>query len=280
MTDAECVRFLRWALPRLRMRWTGFRKVRGQVCKHVQRRLQALGLPDTASYQAYLERTPGEWEVLDGFCRITISRFYRDRDVFDQLCGPVAAALTAQAHARGARRLELWSIGCAGGEEPYSLALGLHPGATSQADRLDLHILATDTDPASLARARTACYGWSSVKGLPPAWREQAFARQGERYCLGAAWQGMVELRVQDIRKEMPAQSFDLILCRNLVFTYFEATLQAEILGRLAARLWPGGAFVIGKHERLPSGVFALEPWSAPLGIYRRSREGGAPISA
>ncbi len=30
MTARECIEFLQWSLPRLRMRWQGFRKVRGQ----------------------------------------------------------------------------------------------------------------------------------------------------------------------------------------------------------------------------------------------------------
>ena len=34
---------------------------------------------------------------------------------------------------------------------------------------------------------------------------------------------------------------FDLILCRNLVFTYFDKALQAKVLSRLEARLRPGG---------------------------------------
>jgi len=44
MKDSECVEFLQWALPRLRMRWAGFRKVRGQVCKRLQQRIGELGL--------------------------------------------------------------------------------------------------------------------------------------------------------------------------------------------------------------------------------------------
>ena len=35
MKDADCVAFLQWCLPRLEMRWPGFRKVRGQVCKRI-----------------------------------------------------------------------------------------------------------------------------------------------------------------------------------------------------------------------------------------------------
>jgi hypothetical protein len=43
MKDTKCIQFLQWALPRLRMRWPGFRKVRRQVCKRINRRIRELG---------------------------------------------------------------------------------------------------------------------------------------------------------------------------------------------------------------------------------------------
>ncbi|HUS38260.1 MAG: hypothetical protein WBF93_12370 [Pirellulales bacterium] len=85
MKDAECVELLQWALPRLRMRWLGFRKVRRQVGKRVDRRLHQLGLDSVDQYRTYLAVHEGEWSVLNDCCRITISRFYRDRGVFDFL---------------------------------------------------------------------------------------------------------------------------------------------------------------------------------------------------
>ena len=77
MKDSDCVDFLQWALPRLGLRWPGFRKVRKQVCKRVDRRLRELGVPDAKTYRDFLEKHREEWSVLDSFCRIPISRFYR-----------------------------------------------------------------------------------------------------------------------------------------------------------------------------------------------------------
>jgi chemotaxis protein methyltransferase CheR len=67
------------------LRWQGFRKVRRQVCKRVDSRRRELGLPDVAGYRAHLEARPEEWAKLDQLCWIDISRFYRDRMVFQQL---------------------------------------------------------------------------------------------------------------------------------------------------------------------------------------------------
>ena len=83
--DADCTAFLQWALPRLGMRWPGFRRVRGQVCKRLRRRMAELGLRNLAAYRALLETHSGEWVPLDGLCRISISRFYRDQGVWRTL---------------------------------------------------------------------------------------------------------------------------------------------------------------------------------------------------
>ena len=58
MKNDQCVRFLQWALPQMYMRWPGFRKVRRQVCKRVDRRMKALGLTAIDEYENYLETQP------------------------------------------------------------------------------------------------------------------------------------------------------------------------------------------------------------------------------
>ena len=122
MTDADCVAFLQWALPRLDMRWKGFRKVRGQVCKRIKRRLQELGLEGYAAYRQRLESDPGEWRLLDECCHITISRFFRDRDVFEALRRRILPDVAHKA-AREGRAVRIWSAGCASGEEPFTLKI-------------------------------------------------------------------------------------------------------------------------------------------------------------
>ena len=111
MTDADCVVLLQWALPKLGLRWAGFRNVRGQVCKRIRRRIDELALADAASYRDRLEAEPAEWEVLRGFCGVTISRFYRDRGVWDALGDEVLPAAAAAAMASGEHELWCWSVG-------------------------------------------------------------------------------------------------------------------------------------------------------------------------
>src|SRR3990170_315678 len=272
MKDSECIGFLRWALPRLGLCWEGYRKVRRQICKRVGRRMQELGLPGTLNYRAYLERVPAEWRVLARLCPITISSFYRDKAVFDFIAATVLPALARDAAARGAHELRAASLGCASGEEPYTLMLAWRFAVAPQFPQMTLHTVATDVLEEILLRARGACYSAGSLKHLPRAWREAAFEREDGGYCLRAAYRRDVEFLRQDIREEMPPGVFDLILCRNLAFTYFDEQGQSNALRRLLERLRPGGALVLGRRESLPAGDWALAPWpgAEKLDIYRR----------
>lgn len=267
MRDVDCVMFLQWALPQLGLSWPGFRKVRRQVCKRIAARIRALGLADAAAYRNRLEVDLAELRALGALCTVSISRFYRDREVFDCLGATVLPALASAARARGAEGLECWSAGCASGEEPYTLAIQYRLSADMPG--IPLRILGTDVDARLLERARMACYPPSSLKALPPAWRSQAFETRGRQFCLRDEYRQAVQLERQDLAVEVPWREFDLILCRNLAFTYFDAERAQLTLRRIASRLRPGGALVIGIHERLPPPAAGFEPWPSCRAIFR-----------
>jgi len=269
--DEACIEFLQWALPRLGLRWAGYRKVRRQVCRRVAARARALGLADAHAYRQRLESEPAEWRALARLCTIPISRFYRDRNLFDCLGSAVLPALAQSARERGASSLECWSAGCASGEEPYTLAIQWRIQLAARFPGLAFRVLATDLDTRLLERARAACYKPGSLKALPQAWRTEAFEACGGLHCLRAEYRSAVTLERQDLLEHLPGRQFDLILCRNLAFTYFGDELARAALGRLASRLTPGGALVIGVHERLPEPAAGFAPWPACRGVFRRA---------
>jgi chemotaxis protein methyltransferase CheR len=272
MSSSDCVAFLQWTLPRLNMRWPGFRKVRGQVCKRIRRRIAVLGLEDYEDYRDFVEENPAEWDVLDSFCRVTISRFYRDRGVFDLLAQRLLPLLAEQT-----TDLRCWSAGCASGEEPYTLAILLRMRARADDDGTTIHITATDADPVLLERASRACYPEGTLRELPVDWNAVAFTAQEDEFCLREEFRGDVRFRCQDIREEMPSGPFHLILCRNLAFTYFDDALQQSILQALLERLLPGGILVLGAHEQLPEGDWPLEGPLEGEPVYRFAKPGPGP---
>ena len=269
MTDAECVALLRWALPRLRASWPGFRRVRRQVCRRIARRMRELGIREAAAYRGELEANPVEWAWLDAACRIPISRFFRDGSFFRALETDVLPVLATRAQAARRPALRAWSAGCASGEEPYSLALLWQRALAPRFSALGLEIVATDADPRLLERARRGCFAASSLREVPPELLASAFERRDARYCLRPELREAVAFRCQDLRRERPEGLFDLVLCRNLAFTYFEPALQQEVFGGLVEHTRAGGALAIGLHETLPASP-ALGLWPGARGVYAR----------
>lgn len=252
------------------MRWPGFRKVRRQVCKRITRRWADLGLLGGSAYQAYLEAHPEEWTCLDDLCWISISRFYRDRAVFEHLATKELPSMAEAVLARGSTRIRAWSAGCCAGEEPYTLMIVWRLSLQSRFPSLELNILATDIDREQLSRAFDACYPRGSLRGLPAAWIESAFEDRQGRLHLRPEFRAGVEFRQEDIREVMPDGPFDLVLCRNLVFTYFDPPLQLEMTHALRDRIAPGGVLVLGRHESLPLGSAGFWETEPRLHIYRR----------
>jgi len=267
---AQSVEFLQWVLPCLGLRWLGFRRVRRQVIKRIARRIETLQLPDFDAYRRYLKSHQQEWPLLDGFCRITISRFYRDRPIFDILAQEGLPELVGLCRSRSERRLLCWSAGCGAGEEAYTLVLIWVLHLALQAPDIFLSVVATDADAAQISRAQNGCYARSTLKELPPSWRDIAFSEAAGRYCIKPEYRQTVKWGVQDLRNAIPEGRFDLILCRNLAFTYFSTDLQRQTLHRLATAMLPGGLLVLGAHEVLPESSWKWTLWRPGLPIYRK----------
>jgi chemotaxis protein methyltransferase CheR len=253
------------------MRWPGFRRVRRQVCRRLGRRLKQLRLPDLDAYRRVLVSDGDEWKALDAACRITVSRFYRDRWLWLMLEETVLPSLAANCIARRERQLRCLSVGCASGEEPYTLSVLWQLGLARRFPELKLRIDAFDVDPHMLERARRAAYSAGSLKDLPDEWRRNAFETLGTQFVLKKAFRDNVHFESRDVRDGLPDCRYDLVLCRNLVFTYYDLALQTEILARLIEHMIPGGMLVIGGHESLPEDGARFVPRREAVGIYRPS---------
>lgn len=219
-----------------------------------------LGLESVDAYRARLEVDPGEWAVLDGFTRITISRFYREHDAFAYLC---ETALPALHELASGSPVQIWSAGCAGGEEAYTLAIA------AREQGIPVRIVGTDSDMHQLERARRASYSRGCLKDLPARWRSSSFDQRGDAFVLRNQLRAHVELLHQDIREEMPDGPFHLVLCRYLAFTYFDSPLQLQIAERLLERSIPGGFVALGKHESWPEDTAELVEVRPRLRVYR-----------
>jgi chemotaxis protein methyltransferase CheR len=192
--------------------------------------------------------------------------------VFDTLRIEILPFLAKNSFPAGEPAIRCWSAGCCSGEEPYTLqliwSLNLLPQLPA---KLPLQITATDSDVSLLDRARKGCYSKGCLKELPRDWIGEAFYSTGEEYCIRREFAQNILFIQQDIRQKMPRGPFHLILCRNLTFTYFEPSLQREILQKMLERLLPGGFLIVGIHESLPEGVSGIFPWREKRCIYQKT---------
>jgi len=212
MTDQEFVRFLQDVLPLMGFQWAGFRKVRGTVRRRVVRRMRELAIADLNAYRSYLDRTPHEWHRLQAMCRIPISRFFRDREVFRLLGETLLPACAEAALEEGRREIRCLCIGCASGEEPYSVTLVWLMSPARRSPDLQLEVVAFDADENMLKRALAGRYRASSLNELPAELRERAFEPMDGEYRLRPAFRAGVQFECRDIRDTLPSAPFDSVL--------------------------------------------------------------------
>ncbi len=161
-----------------------------------------------------------------------------------------------EGHAQPSARI--WSAGASTGQEPYSLAILVHEYARSHhylgIRREDFAILATDISERALVRAKAAAYHQVEMsRGLAGELRDRYFQCRGKDWWLREDIRSMVHFQKMNLMEPtslLPA--CDLILCRNMAFTYFDERTQQAILARIRERLVEGGELMIGAHEKLP----------------------------
>ncbi|TVR28755.1 MAG: protein-glutamate O-methyltransferase CheR [Balneolaceae bacterium] len=253
MSEDEGVLFLQWALPKMGYRWPGFRKPRNQVLKRIRNRMAELGLTGGYDeYREYLAENPLEWEQLERLCYVTISKFFRDRKVWDFLRDTILRNLMLET---SSEPLHVWSIGCCNGEEPYSIAILIEQLSEQIKSNREVLILASDRTEEVLERAKKGEYPAGALSELTESELLKYFRSieaDQEQFKIKQAPANHVRFEKRNIRESLPKDSFQLIFCRNLVFTYYRKEHQEKFLQKLKPMLKPDGYLVIGSNEELP----------------------------
>jgi chemotaxis protein methyltransferase CheR len=240
-------RFLKEVAPRLDLQWRRFK--RGGVKRKVERRIAELGLATFEDYLLEIKENPGEKSHLSQILTVTITRFFRDKKVFDILENSI---LPTRVEHKGAGDFKIWSIGCANGEEPYSLSMLWEERIRKNFPRIRLTLLATDINENLLKRAGQGRYKKSSLIEIPESMLQRFFEIENGFYMIDPSIRESVEFKKHDIIHEEPFSGTDIIFCRNLVFTYFSKECQTKVLRKIAASLKENGCLIIGKDECLP----------------------------
>ena len=211
------------------------------VERAVRERMLRLGLDARQDY-APLPGTP-EFEALVDLVIVPESWMFRDPEVFDTALRFVRRRLLSHP----GRQLRLLSIPCAGGEEPYSMAMALASNGIAPAQcRID----AVDLSRASLERARLGRYTRNAFRGADLAFRERWFISEDDAWLIRPELRDYVCFR-QDNLFTIDAGAdggYDLVFCRNLLI-YFDADGQRRAAEAIDALLAAGGMLLSGYAE-------------------------------
>lgn len=215
------------------------------IRSRLRRRLVALHLTSYGAYHDHVASgAGGDAERTQFINCITTNKtdFFREPHHFNFL-----RQLATAWRAEGKRRVRIWSAGCSTGEEPYSIAIALQEALPSPA--VDLRIVATDIDTEVLTHARNGWYRRDRLDGVPGI--QRYFVPDGDGVRIRPEFKDRIEFRQLNLMGPWPhSESFDVILCRNVVI-YFDRPTQEKLFARFAAQLVPGGHLFLGHSESL-----------------------------
>lgn len=198
----------------------------------------------------YDQDAASEWPRVMDALSVQETYFWREADHFRALATDIIPRLIE----RQRRIIRIWSIPCASGEEPLSIAMALSEANAFAAAHIEIH--ASDASEAALVKARSRRYGRRSFRQLPDVLREKYFTREGDKeewvvkpdlFARVTSWSrvNIINAAERDVRA-----SSDVIFCRNL-FIYFTPGCVREVALNLARAMPSPGYLCVGAAESL-----------------------------
>ena len=199
-------------------------------------------------YLLKYENDPDEWlRVMDALS-VRETYFWREIDQLRAVVNDIVPQLARRS--RGAP-VHIWSVPCASGEEPLTVAMLLEDAGWF--DRADIRITGSDASPAAIAKARSGQYGERSFRNLPPALRDRYFVEAADGWQVVPALHDRVQydiVNLMDTDAVARHARVPIVLCRNL-FIYFSERSILRAVDALARAMPRPGYLCLGTSESL-----------------------------
>lgn len=209
------------------------------------------GFDSLLDYYYLLKYDTGDvaaWPKVMDALSVLETYFWRESDQFHALAREIVPAIAA---ARSGP-VRIWSVPCATGEEPLSIAMALEEAGCF--DRFSIDIHASDASGRALERAQERRFGERSFRQLPLAWRDKYFTRDGATWRVRDSLFNRVtswsRVNIMDPVAAAPYETCDVVFCRNL-FIYFTPDAIRDVVSRLAAHMPKPGYLCVGTAESL-----------------------------
>ena len=258
----------RQILLALGLSWKGYRKVRQGTKRRLERFMQKQQIRSLDSFLSALANHPDLRKEAQRTATVSISRFFRDRGLWDVLENQIFPRLLVQS----LRQIKVWSAGCARGEEAYSMRILWEEFSGRHRPMPALDLWATDLDEELLARAQAGLFSPSSLREVREEWRRRYFEPAAPfLLAIVPSLKEGIQWKIHDfITEEPPQKDFSLIFLRNNLLTYYQEEIKKSALGRILGGLRPGGFLIVGSHEKLPEGMEGWMPSALHSSLYQR----------
>jgi len=244
--DRELARILRLVRNATGVDFTHYKH--STLARRIKRRMALRGFETLEEYSRDLEQNREEASALCENCFITVTAFFREPTVFEELKKRVFPALVEN---RGSDDpLRIWVPGCATGEEAYSIAICLMEFLDGAKVRVPFEIFATDISETSIEKARAGVYKDSELALVSPQRLARFFTRTERRYQVAKIIRDVCVFARHNVAQDPPFSRLDLISCCN-VLIYLGAVLQRKVLSILHYSLKPTGFLVLGPSENI-----------------------------
>ncbi|MEI4469705.1 chemotaxis protein CheB [Frigidibacter sp. MR17.24] len=215
------------------------------VRRRIARRMQITRSASLADYAQRLRSNGDEAQELFSELLISVTSFFRDPAAWDQLSAEAVAQILEAADENGIRA---WVVGCATGEEAYSLAILLREAMEARGMNLPVQIFATDVDETALVFGREGRYGAGIAADVGDERLRRFFDRDGEGYRVRKELRDSVLFARHSLMRDPPFMRLDLVSCRNLLI-YLNREAQRDALGTFAYGLRRNGYLFLGLAE-------------------------------
>ncbi|WP_415920226.1 chemotaxis protein CheB [Tateyamaria sp. SN6-1] len=216
------------------------------LSRRVSRRMTALGVDSYDAYVDYCRTNTDEVDALHRDLLISVTRFFRDPLQFDHLKSELSETLNNRPNGP----IRLWIVGCATGEEAYTIAIIVAEllGGISALSKRNVQIFATDIDQNAIEVARRGIYPITAAQDIPPELLADYFLVSGTNITVRPDLRAVTLFSHHNIFQDPPFINVDLVSIRNLLI-YFNLSLQERVLSRLHYALNSTGLLFLGTSE-------------------------------
>jgi two-component system, chemotaxis family, CheB/CheR fusion protein len=230
---------------------------RATVLRRIERRLAVREIGSLPEYTQFVRDHPQEGDALLRELLISVTNFFRDREVWERVEQTFVPKLL---EGKGAGdHVRAWVAGCATGEEAYTVAMLLAEAVSELPSPPDVQIFATDLDEHAILKARNAYYTAADIADVSPERLRRHFVKDHDGYRIRRELRELVLFAHHNIIKDPPFSHLDFVTCRNLLI-YLNRTAQERIMEVLHFALNPGGYLLLGTAETVDgsSQLFAV----------------------